>query len=166
MLEVAQQLDAIRFRMGLTLACRTIPYSALDNSEELLYLIKKEAAVQAPNRLIFLSLTKNRTKPQRESLERIMQFMIDQRLLFHLAEVDPQPDDSFEAIAYQQLCLIYAKFRLNPWKIKGIPFANAPMAVASLHVQQTRQGMLSVGLVFTMNLFLTKFTAVHRLVKP
>jgi hypothetical protein len=95
-----------------------------------------------------------------------MQFMIDQRLLFHLAEVDPQPDDSFEAIAYQQLCLLYAKFRLNPWKIKGIPFANAPMAVASLHVQQNRQGMLSVALVFTMNLFLTKFTAVHRLVKP
>ncbi len=85
--------------------------------------------------------------------------------MFHVTEVDPQPDDSFEAIAYQQLCLLYAKFRLNPWKIKGIPFANAPMAVASLHVQRTRQGLLSVALVFTMNLFLTKFTAVHRLVK-
>jgi hypothetical protein len=68
MLEVAQQLDEIRFRMGLAIACRTIPFSALDNAEELLYLIKKEAAVQAPNRLIFLALPKNRTKPQREAL--------------------------------------------------------------------------------------------------
>lgn len=67
-MEVAQQLDAIRFRMGLTLTCRTIPFSTLDNSEELLYLIKKEAAVQTPNRLIFLAIPKNRTKPQREAL--------------------------------------------------------------------------------------------------
>jgi hypothetical protein len=69
-------------------------------------------------------------------------------------------------VAYQQLCLFYTKFRLNPWKIKNIPFSNAPMAVATLHVQQTRQGFLSVALVFTMNLFLTKFTAIHKLANP
>lgn len=40
------------------------------------------------------------------------------------------------------------------------------MAVASLHLQRTRQGLISLGLVFTMNLFLTKFTALHRVVKP
>lgn len=40
------------------------------------------------------------------------------------------------------------------------------MAVATLHVQRTRQGLLSVAIVFTMNLFLTKFTAAHRLSTP
>ena len=62
--------------------------------------------------------------------------------------------------------MFYAKFRLNPWKIKNIPFSNAPMAVATLHVQRTRQGLLSVALVFTMNLFLTKFTATHKVTTP
>lgn len=69
-------------------------------------------------------------------------------------------------LSYQHLCILYSKFRLNPWKIKNIPFSNAPMAVMTLHVQTTRQGLLSVSLLSTMNLFLTKFTAVHKLCKP
>jgi hypothetical protein len=119
----------------------------------------------APNRLYVLAIPKARGKAEREGLEKVVQFLIEQRVLFHLAEVETQTEESFEAVAYQQLCLFYAKFRLNPWKIKSIPFSNAPMAVASLHVQRTRQGLLSVALVFTMNLFLTKFTAAHRLVR-
>lgn len=165
-LELAQQLDGIRFRMGLNLSCKTIPHNGLENTEELLYLIQKENATFSPTKLYVVTHLRNKSKQQREGLERIVQFLIDQRLLFHLIEVDPQAENSYEAVAYQQLCLFYAKFRLNHWKIKGIPFSNAPMAVACLHLQRTRQGLISLALVFTMNLFLTKFTAVHRLVQP
>lgn len=55
--------------------------------------------------------------------------------------------------------------RLNPWKIKDIPFSNAPMAVMALDIQRTRQGLLSLSLISTMNIYLTKFTAVHRIIR-
>lgn len=55
---------------------------------------------------------------------------------------------------------------MNPWKIKNIPFSNAPMSVMTLNIQINREGLMSVALISTMNLFLTKFTAVHKLSKP
>ena len=37
------------------------------------------------------------------------------------------------------------------------------MMVVALHIQPTKQKALSVSLVATMNLFFTKFTAVHKI---
>lgn len=40
---------------------------------------------------------------------------------------------------------------------------NQPMMVVALHIQSTKQKLYSLSLVATMNLFFTKFTAVHRI---
>lgn len=40
---------------------------------------------------------------------------------------------------------------------------NQPMMVIALHIEQTKQKVYSVSLVATMNLFFTKFTAVHKI---
>jgi len=39
------------------------------------------------------------------------------------------------------------------------------MVAMSLHIEFTRQKQVSISLVSTMNLFLSKFTAVHRIAK-
>lgn len=82
MLELAQQLEAIRFRMGLTLTCKIIPHNGLENSEELIYIIRKDNTVLSPSKLYLMAHLKGKTKQQKEGLERITQFLIDQRLLF------------------------------------------------------------------------------------
>jgi hypothetical protein len=40
---------------------------------------------------------------------------------------------------------------------------NQPMMVIAVHIEQTKQKVYSVSLVATMNLFFTKFTAVHKI---
>ena len=40
---------------------------------------------------------------------------------------------------------------------------NQPMMVVAVHIEQTKQKVYSVSLVATMNLFFTKFTAVHKI---
>jgi hypothetical protein len=89
-LELAQQLDSIRFRMGLNLACKTIAHGGLEQSDELIYLVRKESAVYSPNKLYLVAHPRSKSKQQREGLDRFMQFLIEQRLLFHMVEVDPE----------------------------------------------------------------------------
>lgn len=89
-LELLQQLDNIRFRMGLNITCRTIPHKGIENPDELIYLIRKESAVLATNKLFVLASPKTKSKQQREGLDQVIQLMIDQRALYHLVDVDTQ----------------------------------------------------------------------------
>ncbi len=109
----------------------------------------------------------NKTKSQKEHYDKFVQFLINQNVLFNLVEVDINREYNYELQAYLQLSVFYTKMRMNPWKIKDIPLSNTPpMAVMALDIQHTRQGLLSLSLIFTMNIFLTKFMAVHRIIKP
>lgn len=58
--------------------------------------------------------------------------------------------------------MIYAKLRLNPWKIKAIPFTNKPMVVMTLDISLDSNQQFSISLVSTMNLYLSKFTCSHK----
>jgi len=40
---------------------------------------------------------------------------------------------------------------------------NQPMMLVALHTQVTKQKVFSVSLVATLNLFFTKFTAIHKI---
>jgi hypothetical protein len=51
---------------------------------------------------------------------------------------------------------------MNPWKIKSIPFTNKPMVVMTMDVSLNRDNMLSISLISTMNLFLSKFTSTYK----
>lgn len=87
-------------------------------------------------------------------------------MLFHLIPAESiayKEQQEIEASVYYNLELIYTKFRLNPWKIKNIPFLSQPMMLVSLHIQTTQEGLASVCLIGTMNLYFTKFTALQRI---
>jgi hypothetical protein len=152
--------------MGLKLSYKTIVHKGLESIDELMYLLRIEMSSYHPNKIYYIPHMHNKTKSQKEHYDKLVQFLIDQNVLFHLVEVDINREYNYELQAYLQLSVFYTKMRLNPWKIKDIPFSNAPMAVMALDIQRTRQGLLSLSLISTMNIFLTKFTAVHRIITP
>jgi hypothetical protein len=135
MMDLAQQLDSIRFRMGINLTFKTIVHNGLELVDELIYLLQKESTTFNANKLYLFASSRSKSKQERDHFEKFMSFLIEQNLLFHFVEFDPLREYNIEALAYQHLCIFYTKLRLNPWKIKNIPFSNAPMAVMTLHVQ-------------------------------
>ena len=166
-MDLAKAIDGCKFRMGLAITSKMQGYSSLEHGEEIVKVIKREAGVAAPNKIYILPHCKLTSKEQKEGWEVVIQCLIECGLKFHPIEVDPSNRDfNFEAASYKHLTVIYSKFGLNPWVIKGVPFSNTPMTAVSLHVQLTRKGLLSVAAVATMNLYMTKFTANRRLCPP
>lgn len=88
--------------------------------------------------------------------------MINHETYFHLVEVEHK-DPDFEMIATRTLATVYAKYKLNAWKMKNIPFGTHPLIVMSINVQPTRGNALAVAGVSTMNFYLNKFTCFIKL---
>lgn len=58
------------------------------------------------------------------------------------------------------LATIQTKLRLNPWRIKDIPFGTKPLMAVSLHVKQQPNGSVMVAVVGSLNAFLSKHTCI------
>lgn len=67
-----------------------------------------------------------------------------------------------ETVALQNMEVLYTKHRLNPWKLKNLPFMSQPMMLLTLDIATNSQGLTTVAIVGTMNLYFTKFTAFFK----
>lgn len=153
--------------MGINVSTKLIIHSSIETIDELIYLIRNENTPHNPHKIYLFTHNIHKTKLEKDNFEKVIQYLIDKNLLFHLLEVDhTQKDYDFQVASYKHLSTIYSKFRLNPWKIKNIPFSNVPMVTMTLHIQKTREKLYSVALVSTMNFYLTKFTACHKISTP
>lgn len=63
-------------------------------------------------------------------------------------------------MAFKILSNIYTKLRLNPWKIKDIPFGTKPLMAFSLYVKNLPNNIVSISVIGTLNAFLSKYTSV------
>jgi hypothetical protein len=57
---------------------------------------------------------------------------------------------------------IYTKLRLNPWKMKDVPFGTKPLMTFSVYIKFYPNNTVGVSVVGTLNAFLSKYTAVYR----
>ena len=56
---------------------------------------------------------------------------------FHLLSLkDNDYSSSPEIIAFKLFSIIYTKLRMNPWKMKDVPFGTKPLMVFSVNVKQ------------------------------
>ncbi len=70
-------------------------------------------------------------------------------------------------IAVRNISIIQTKYRLNPWRLKNIPFGVKPLVSISLNVQMINKNgvdIASIVCVATMNVYLSKFTIVNKLI--
>ena len=65
-----------------------------------------------------------------------------------------------DIVALKTFATIQCKLRLNPWKIKDIPFGTKPLMSISLHVKQETNGSVTVSAVGSLNAFLSKYTCL------
>lgn len=134
--ELLRSVEDIKNKMGLVLQTRLLFYQSLEKLDDILFIVNKEKAVTQSVAKVFVLLhAHHKTKTEKESFDRLRQYLIDNLLLFHSIEFNQKAKEiNWQAIGYKHLAIIYAKFRLNPWKLKNIPFSNNPMVAMSLHV--------------------------------
>ncbi len=70
-----------------------------------------------------------------------------------------------DIVALRHLSIIFAKNRINPWKIKNIPFGDKPTMICNLNVQKRSDNQFSICIVSTLNLYFSKFCCFHALAK-
>jgi hypothetical protein len=66
----------------------------------------------------------------------LIQF-VQQGTYYHL--INAKENDfrkSPDVVALKSFATIFSKLRLNPWKIKEVPFGTKPLMAFSLHVKQ------------------------------
>ena len=66
-------------------------------------------------------------------------------------------------LALRHLSMLYAKYRLNPWKIRVIPFGEKPTVICNVNVQQRSDNQFSVCIVSSLNSYFSKFCCFHAL---
>ena len=70
-----------------------------------------------------------------DNFKKVKQWLIERGIMFHIVEVD-EYDDELDIKAVKSMSSILTKMRMNPWKLKDIPFGDKPSVVISLNVQR------------------------------
>lgn len=70
--------------MGLKLSYKTIPHKGLESIDELMYMLRTEMSSYHPNKIYYIPHVQGKTKSHKEHYDRLVQFLIDQNVLFHL----------------------------------------------------------------------------------
>jgi hypothetical protein len=148
---MGMQLDQVFIKIAVC--------DSYDRYDDIMNIFTKEKP--APNKIFVIIYNKPPSKVQKDNLDKLTQIMIDNGIYHHFQEIQLQPN--YQSLVLKIFPIIYTKYRLNPWKIKNIPFGNHPLVVVTLNVALTKQKKYSIAIVSTMNLYLTKFTSYHKL---
>jgi hypothetical protein len=70
--------------MGLKLSFKTILHKGLESIDELMYLLRIEMGSYHPNKIYYIPHIYGKNKSQRDQYDKLVQFLIDQNVLFHL----------------------------------------------------------------------------------
>lgn len=70
--------------MGLKLSFKTVVHKGFESIDELMYLLRIEMSSYHPNKIYYIPHMHGKTKAHREQYDKLIQFLIDQNVLFHL----------------------------------------------------------------------------------